>query len=73
MFFEFIDVMTNLLDHIPRVPLLDTVDDWPKSATRNQWFEIARKLVQEAIAEMDLGPGAMREVEQAFMELGCCD
>jgi len=65
--------MTNLLDHILRVPLLDTVDDWPKSATRNQWFEIARKLVQETIAEMDLGPEAMREVEQAFMELDCCD
>ena len=62
--------MTNLLDHIPRTPLLDGVDDWPKSATRKQWFEITRRLVQTTIDEMDLDPAAMSEVEEAFIGAG---
>ena len=62
--------MTNLLDHIPRTPLLDGVDDWPKSATRKQWFEITHRLVQTTIDEMDLDPAAMREVEEAFIAAG---
>ena len=59
--------MTNLLDHIPRTPLLDGVDDWPKSATRKQWSEITRRLVQNTIDEMDLDPAVMSEVEEAFI------
>ena len=62
--------MTNLLDHIPRTPLLDGVDEWPKSATRKQWFEITRELVQKTIADMDLDPEAMSEVEQGFIGAG---
>ena len=62
--------MTNLLDHIPRTPLLDGVDDWPKSATRKQWLEITRELVQQTIDEMDLEPVAMSEVEEAFIGAG---
>ena len=62
--------MTNLLDHIPRTPLLDGVDDWPKSATRKEWFEITRELVQQTIADMDLDPDAMREVEKALIGAG---
>ena len=62
--------MTNLLDHIPRTPLLDGVDHWPKSATRKQWFELTRRLVQTTIDEMDLDPAAMREVEEAFIGAG---
>ena len=62
--------MTNLLDHIPRTPLLDGVDDWPKSVTREEWFEITRELVQQTIADMDLDPAAMSEVEEAFIGAG---
>jgi len=62
--------MTNLLDHIPRTPLLDGVDEWPKSATRKQWFEITREFVQKTIADMDLDPEAMSEVEEAFIGAG---
>ncbi len=62
--------MTNLLDHIPRTPLLDGVDDWPKSATRKQWSEITRRLVQNTIDEMDLAPAVMSEVEEAFIGAG---
>ena len=62
--------MTNLLDHIPRTQLFDGLDDWPKSATRKQWFEITRRLVQTTIDEMDLDPAAMSEVEEAFIGAG---
>ncbi len=62
--------MTNLLDHIPLTPLLDGVDHWPKSATRKQWGEITRELVQQTIADLDLDPEAMREVEEAFIGAG---
>tara|TARA_Y100000746_G_scaffold130486_1_gene111738 strand:- start:2316 stop:2462 length:147 start_codon:yes stop_codon:yes gene_type:complete len=46
------------------------VDDWPKSATRKQWFEITRRLVQNTIDEMDLDPAAMSEIEEAFIGAG---
>ena len=62
--------MTNLLDHIPRTPLLDGIDDWPKSATRKEWFRITRELVQQTIADFDLEPDAMRKVEQKFSGAG---
>ena len=62
--------MTNLLDHIPRTSLLDGVDHWPKSATRKQWFEFTRELVQQTIADLDLDPEAMSEVEEAFIGAG---
>ena len=62
--------MANLLDYIPRTPLLDGVEDWPRSATRKQWLEITRKLVHQTIADMDLDPEAMSEVEEAFIGAG---
>ena len=46
------------------------MDDWPKSATRKQWFEITRELVKQTIADMDLDPAAMSEVEEAFIGAG---
>jgi len=62
--------VVNVLDQIPRTPLLDGVDDWPKSATRKEWSCITRELVQQTIADMDLDPDAMREVEKAFIGAG---
>ena len=62
--------MTNLLDHIPRTQLFDGLDDWPKSATRKQWFRITRELVQQTIADLKLDPEAMSEVEKAFIGAG---
>ena len=59
--------MTNLLDYIPRTPLLDGVDDWPKSATLKEWFRITREPVQQTIADMDLDPDAMRKFEKSFI------
>ena len=62
--------MANLLDHIPRTPLLDPVNDWPKSATRKEWFQLTRELVQQTIADLDLDPETTSEVEQAFIGAG---
>ena len=46
--------MAKILDHIPRTPLLDGVDHWPKSATRAQWFALTRDLIASTIAKMPL-------------------
>ena len=62
--------MTNLLDHIPRTPLLDGVDHWPKSATRKEWFQLTSELIQQTIADLDLDPEAISEVEKAFIGAG---
>ena len=50
--------------------ILDGPDDWPRSATRKEWFRITRELVANTIAEMDLGPDALAEVEEAFIGAG---
>ena len=62
--------MAKILDHIPRTPLLEGVDYWPKSATREEWFAITRRIVQDTIADMDLDPAALAEVEEAFIGAG---
>ena len=43
---------------------------WPASTTRKEWFAITRQLIQETIAEMDLDPAALAEVEEAFIGAG---
>ncbi len=62
--------MTQILDHVPQTPLLDGLDDWPRSATRKEWFRITRELVARTIADMDLDPDALAEVEEAFIGAG---
>ena len=60
--------MANILDGIcPEGSILDGLDDWPRSATRKEWFRITRELVASNIADMDLEPAALAEVEQAFI------
>ena len=44
--------------------------EWPASTTRKEWFAITRQLIQQTIAEMDLDPAAMAEVEEAFIGAG---
>ena len=41
-----------------------------RSTTRKEWFAITRQLIQQTIAEMDLDPDALAEVEEAFMGAG---
>ena len=55
--------MANILDGIPGGSVLDGLDEWPRSATRTEWFRITRELVASTIADMDLDPAAMAEVE----------
>ena len=62
--------MTQILDHVPQTPLLDGLDDWLRSATRKEWFRITRELVARTIADMDLDPDALAEVEEAFIGAG---
>ena len=63
--------MANILDGIsPEGSILDGLDDWPRSATRKEWFRITRELIQQTIADMDLDPAALAEVEEAFIGAG---
>ena len=50
--------------------VLDGLDYWPRSATRKEWFRITRELVASTIADMDLDPAALAEVEEAFIGAG---
>ena len=60
--------MANILDGIcPEGFILEGLDDWPRSATRKEWFAITRQLIQQTIADMDLDPDALAEVEEAFI------
>ena len=67
--------MANLLDHIPRTPLLEGVDYWPKSATREEWFALTRDLIASTIAEMGeyLDETELSVVEQHFIKGGLLD
>ena len=64
--------MPKILDHIPRTPLLDGVDHWPKSATREQWFALTRDLIASTIAEMGeyLDDAELSVVEEHFIKGG---
>ena len=61
----------HLLDGIcPEVSILYGLNDWPSSATRNEWFRITRELVASTLADIDLDPAALAEVEEAFIGAG---
>ena len=61
----------NILDGIClEGMILDGLDDWPRSATRKQWLRITRDLIARTIAEMDLEPAALAQVEQSFIGAG---
>ena len=63
--------MANILDGIcPKGSVLDGLADWPASTTRKEWFRLTRELVAQTIADMDLDPAALAEVEEAFIGAG---
>ena len=63
--------MANIIDGIgPEGSILDGFDNWPRSATRKEWFRITRELVASTIADVDLEPAALAEVEEAFVGAG---
>ena len=43
--------------------VLDGLAEWPASTIRKEWFVITRQLIQQTIADMDLEPAALAEVE----------
>ena len=64
-------VKINILNlACPKGSILDGLDDWPRSATRKDWFRITRELVVSTIADMDLDHAALAEVEEAFIGAG---
>ena len=63
--------MPNILDGLGlEGSALDGLAEWPASTTRKEWFTITRGLIKQAIAEMDLDPDALAEVEEAFIGAG---
>ena len=54
----------------PGESIFDGFDDWISSAMRKEWFRITRELVASTIADMDLDPDVMAEVEAAFIGAG---
>ena len=62
--------MSGILEGIPGGSILYGPDDWPRSATRKEWIRITRELVASTIADMDLEPVALAEVEEAFISAG---
>ena len=54
----------NTLDRVsPKGVIFDGLDDWPRSARRKEWFRITRVLVASTIADLDLPPNELAQVE----------
>ena len=63
--------MPNILDGLGlEGSVLDGLAEWHASTTRKEWFAITRQLIHQTIADMDLDPDALAEVEEAFMGAG---
>ena len=64
--------MTNLLEHVPQTPLLEGIQDWPRSCSQEEWFRITRAIVAGVIADMaeDLNDAELSLVEEAFIGAG---
>ena len=65
-----IDGLNKDLEHIAPTPTLDVVDDWPRSTTRTEWFRLTSDLIQSVIADKDLDPDSLSQVEEAFISAG---
>ena len=63
--------MAKILDGIcSNTPILEGIDDWPRSVSKKEWFRITRELIQSVIADMDLDPDSLSQVEEAFISAG---
>ena len=64
--------MALILDHVPQTPLLEGIQDWPRSCSREEWFRITRAIVAGVVADMaeDLTDAELSVVEQHFMSAG---
>ncbi len=63
--------MANILDGLSlEGAILDGLDDWPRSATRKEWFRLTRELVASTISDMDLDLASKSKVIAAFTDAG---
>ena len=64
--------MSQILDHVKVEPLLDSVDHWPRSASRCEWFRITRTIVAGVVADMadELDDAELSIVEEHFIAAG---
>ena len=63
--------MSMIFDDIcSNAPILERIDDWPRSASKKEWFRITRELIQSVIDDMDLDPDSLSQVEEAFISAG---
>ena len=64
--------MANVLDHVPQTPLLEGIQDWPRSCSREEWFRITRAIVAGVIADMaeDFNDAELYLVEEYFTAAG---
>ena len=65
--------MIQILENVKAEPMLESVDDWPRSMKRQERFAITRFMVQNKIADIDLDEAALSKVKEAFIGVGCCD
>ena len=56
--------MSKIIDHVSPTPVLE-INDWPRSATRKEWFAITRLIIQDTIADVNFDPAAESEVIEA--------
>ena len=60
--------MASILDGLGlEGSVLDGLAEWPASTTRKEWFRLTSELVQKTIADIDLDPAVLAEVEEAFI------
>ena len=60
--------MPNILDGLGlEGSVLDGLAEWPATATRQHYYELTRELVASTIAQMDLPPHELAQVEEAFI------
>ena len=64
--------MANVLDQIPQTPLLEGIQDWSKSCSREEWFRITRAIMTGVIADMaeDLDDAELSLVEEHLIAAG---
>ena len=64
--------MALILDHVLQTPLLEGIQDWPRSCSREEWFRITRAIVAGVVADMaeDLDDAELSVVEEHFIKGG---
>ena len=62
--------MSQIVDHIRAEPLLESIDDWSRSMSCQEWFAITRSMVRTTIADTELDDAALSAVEESFIGAG---